>query len=53
MLSRIVSEWIEPFSEARFLTPADWAKHLRPAASAAWMAPATGTLDTAIQRART
>ncbi len=53
MLSRIVSEWIEPFSEARFRKPADWAKHLRPAASAAGMAPATGALDTAIQRAQT
>jgi hypothetical protein len=51
MLSRIVSEWIESFSETRFRKPADWAKHLRPAATALWMAPATGPLDTAIQRA--
>ena len=53
MLPRIVSDWIAPFSQVRFLKPATWAEHLRPAAPAAWMAPATGPLDTAIQRAQT
>jgi len=52
MLPRIVSEWIEPFKEARFRKPADWAKHLRPTAPVAWTAPATGPLDAGIERAQ-
>jgi hypothetical protein len=39
MLPRIVSDWIEPFSEARFRKPAGWAECLRPAAPAACTMP--------------
>ncbi len=52
MLPRIVSDWIEPFSEARFRKPAGWAEHLRPAAPAACTMPAAGPLDAAIGRAQ-
>ena len=52
MLPRIVSDWIEPFSEARFRKPAGWAEHLRPAAPAASTMLAAGPLDAAIGRAQ-
>ena len=52
MLPRIVSDWIEPFSEARFRKPAGWAERLRPAATVACTMPAAGPLDAAIGRAQ-
>ncbi|HSB80971.1 MAG TPA: squalene--hopene cyclase [Candidatus Methylomirabilis sp.] len=52
MLPRIVSDWIEPFSEARFRKPARWAERLRPALPDARVAHASSPLDAGIHRAQ-
>jgi squalene-hopene/tetraprenyl-beta-curcumene cyclase len=52
MLPRIIAEWIEPFSEARFRKPSGWADHLRPVVPADWTTATPGLLDAAIQGAR-
>jgi squalene-hopene/tetraprenyl-beta-curcumene cyclase len=52
MLPRIVSDWIEPFSEARFRKPARWAEHLRPTLPDPQVAPASSPLDAAIRQAQ-
>ncbi|HYL79595.1 MAG TPA: hypothetical protein VEU07_02215, partial [Candidatus Acidoferrum sp.] len=52
MLPRIVSDWIEPFSEARFLKPARWAEYLRPALPDARVYHVSSPLDAGILRAQ-
>ena len=52
MLPRIVSEWIEPFSEARFRKPEHWAERLRPAGPATRTEQVSSPLDAGIQQAQ-
>ncbi len=52
MLPRIVSDWIQPFSEAHYRKPAQWAEHLRPTLPDARTERASSPLDLGIQLAQ-
>ncbi len=52
MLPKILADWIEPFSAARFRKPSGWAAHLCPGGRAAAPPTAPSRLDGALQRAQ-